>query len=503
MTAESPVVLELRGITKRFGATVALDNVDLRLRAGHVTCLLGENGAGKSTLIKMIAGVHQPDAGTITVDGEVVTIPDTRASERLGIATIHQELNLVPTLSVAENIALGRMPQRWGIVNRSRMREMARRALDMIGLDIDLDRPVGTLGIARQQLVEIAKALAVDARILILDEPTAALTRTEIDHLFDVCRRLRQEGVAMAFISHHLDEIAELGDTVTVLRDGRYVDEVPASTPEAELVRLMVGRSIDQLYPRRAGTVGEPLLEVEGLTRAGAFENITLRVRAGEVVGLAGLVGAGRTEVLRAIAGADVYDAGRVRVDGVELKPGRVADAVAHGVGLVPEDRKSQGLVLKASVEDNLGLATLYSRSKGPLADLVGQRRRAEETREKLRIRMGSVRQPVASLSGGNQQKVVFGRWTIAGSRVLLLDEPTRGVDVGAKVEIYELINAITDAGGAVLVASSDLPEVLGMSDRIIVMAQGTITGEMAAEDATQDSVMTLAVKEVETTRVH
>lgn len=503
MSEATDTVLELRSITKRFGATVALSGVNLRLRRGHVQCLLGENGAGKSTLIKMIAGVHEPDEGSIWVDGQQVRIPNTKAAEELGIATIHQELNLVPTMSVAENIALGRTPSRWGIVNRSQMREMAREALDLIGLEVDLDRPVGTLGIARQQLVEIAKALCVDARILILDEPTAALTRTEIGHLFEVVKQLRQRGVAMAFISHHLDEIAEIGDCVTVLRDGHYIDEVPATTPEAELVRLMVGRSINQLYPRRRGQVGEPLLRVSGLSRRGEYSDISFTVRAGEVVGLAGLVGAGRTEVLRAIAGADPYDSGTVEVAGKQLPPHRVSSAVSCGLGLVPEDRKTQGLVLGASVEENLGYATLIPSSKGILADLAGQRRRAEQACEKLKIRMSSVRQSVASLSGGNQQKVVFGRWTSAQASILLLDEPTRGVDVGAKVEIYELINAITQAGGAVLLASSELPEVLGMSDRIIVMAGGRIAGEMPAEDATQDAVMTLAVKEVESTRVH
>lgn len=500
---EPSVILELRGITKRFGATVALDGVDLRLRRGHVQCLLGENGAGKSTLIKMIAGVHQPDEGSIYLDGKEVSIPDTNASESLGIATIHQELNLVPTLSVAENIALGRTPAKYGFVNRKEMRQMARDALDLIGLDVDLDRPVSTLGIARQQLVEIAKALSVDARILILDEPTAALTRTEIDQLFKVVNQLRDQGVAMAFISHHLDEIAEIGDSVTVLRDGQYVDEVPASTPEPELVRLMVGRSIDQLYPRRKSEPGEVLLSVQNLTKQGEYEDVTLEVRAGEVVGLAGLVGAGRTEVLRAIAGADKYDSGEVQVRGKKLPSHKVSESVKAGIGLVPEDRKSQGLVLKASVEENLGYATLKSNASGPFADLQAQHTQAEKARDQLKIRLASVRQPVNSLSGGNQQKVVFGRWTTAKSEILLLDEPTRGVDVGAKVEIYELINQITDAGGAVLLASSELPEVLGMSDRILVMAGGKIVGELPAESATQDSIMTLAVKEVDSTRVH
>lgn len=496
-------LLELRGIKKRFGGVVALDGVDLTVHAGRVQCLLGENGAGKSTLIKTVAGVHEPDEGEIRVDGRVVRIRDTATSESLGIATIHQELNLVPSLSVAENITLGRTPSRFGIVDRREQRRVASEALELIGLDVELNRPVGTLGIARQQLVEIAKALSMQARILILDEPTAALTRTEIAQLFTVLRQLRQQDVGMVFISHHLDEIAEVGDSVTVLRDGRFVDEVPADTPEPELVRLMVGRTIDQLFPRRPSRLGGPLLEVRNLSRAGAFDDISFDVRAGEVVGLAGLVGAGRTEVLRAIAGADAYDSGEVIVDGTRIPGYRVPAAVGSGIGHVPEDRKSQGLVLGAPVDENLGYATLRRYARGLLADRSGQRDRARKVAERLRIRLADVRQPVGSLSGGNQQKVVFGRWVLAGSRVLLLDEPTRGVDVGAKVEIYELINSITGEGGAVLLASSELPEVLGISDRVLVMAGGRIVGEIPANEATQDAVMSLAVKEVESTRVH
>lgn len=498
-----PPVLELRNVRKVFGQVTALDGVNLPVRPGHVQVVLGENGAGKSTLIKMIAGVHEPTSGEIFVDGTQVRINSTAAAESLGISTIHQELNLVPSMSVAENVTLGRTPSRFGLVDRARMRRMAKDALDRIGLHVDLDQPVGSLGIARQQLVEIAKALSVDARILILDEPTAALTRSEIEDLFRVMRQLRERGVGMVFISHHLDEIAEIGDSVTVLRDGAFVDEVPADTPEPELVRLMVGRDIDQLFPRRTPPLGEPLLEVDGLSYKGHYEKIDLTVRAGEVVGLAGLVGAGRTEVLRAIAGADPYDEGTVRVKGTVLPPHSIKDAVAAGIGLVPEDRKTQGLVLGAAVEDNLGYATLRTSARGVLADLRGQHSRAKEISDQLHIRLHSVRQPVNSLSGGNQQKVVFGRWVLAKSSVLLLDEPTRGVDVGAKVEIYELINSITEAGGAVLLASSELPEVMGISDRVVVMAGGRIVGEMPAADATQDAVMTLAVKEVESTRVH
>ncbi|MPR00455.1 ATP-binding cassette domain-containing protein [Modestobacter sp. I12A-02628] len=492
-------LLTLERVSKSFGPVTVVSDVTVHVHAGAVQVLLGENGAGKSTLIKMMAGVHQPDGGRVLVDGRPVQLPNVHAAEQLGIATIHQELNLVGSLSVAENVMMGRIPTRFGLVDRRELRARARAALDLIGLDVDVDARVGDLGIARQQLVEIAKALSVDARILVLDEPTAALTRRETENLFRVVAQLRARGVGMVFISHHLDEIAEIGDTVLVLRDGHAVAEVPASTPEDELVRLMVGRSIDEQYPRGTGPVAEgtEVLAVDGLSSAGSFSDISFRVRQGEVLGIAGLVGAGRTELLRAIAGADRYDAGTVTVRGRRLRPGDVGAAVAAGVGHVPEDRKAQGLVLDASVNDNLGYATLASTARMGLVDFAGQRRRAEQVAGTLRIRMHDIDQPVRSLSGGNQQKAVFGRWVIAGSTVLLLDEPTRGVDVGAKVEIYELINAITAGGGAIVMVSSELPEVLGMSDRVLVMRDGRIAGELSAAEATQDAVMTLATRDV------
>ena len=339
----------------------------------------------------------------------------------------------------------------------------------------------------------------MNARVLILDEPTAALTGREIDQLFSVVNDLKAKGVGMVFISHHLDEIARIADSVSVLRDGGFVAEVPASTPEKKLVTLMVGRDIDDQFPRVVPPKrGKPLLEVRNLTSAGNFQDVSLTVRAGEVVGLAGLVGAGRTELVRAIAGADRVDSGEVRVRGKRLPNGDISAAIRHGVGHVPEDRKAQGLILDAPVLENLGLATLRSTSRYGLADLAGQRTRSTAVSEKLRIRMASIDQPIRDLSGGNQQKAVFGRWVLAGSKVLLLDEPTRGVDVGAKVEIYNIINEVTAQGGAVLMVSSELPELLGMSDRVVVMSGGRIAGEMDAADATQDSIMQLAVAQVE-----
>ncbi|TFC57775.1 sugar ABC transporter ATP-binding protein [Cryobacterium sp. TMT2-15-1] len=497
--SQQPLVT-LQNVGKTFGPVTVIKDVTVSVYAGKVQVLLGENGAGKSTLIKMMAGVYQPDAGHIVVDGQTVTLPTTRAAEELGIATIHQELNLVPTMSIAENVMLGRMPTKHGLVDRSALRNRARAALALIGLDVDVDTLVGDLGIARQQLVEIAKALSINARILILDEPTAALTRHETESLFAVMADLRRRGVGMLFISHHLDEIAEVGDTVTVLRDGEFIAEVPASTPEDDLVKLMVGRNIEDQFPRVTGDVSQApeILTVENLTSTGSFSDISFTVKAGEVLGIAGLVGAGRTELIRAIAGADRYTSGTVAVRGRQLPNGSIPAAIAAGIGHVPEDRKGQGLVLDASVNDNLGYATLAATAKLGLVDFAGQRSRAGDVARKLRIRMHTIDQPIGALSGGNQQKAVFGRWIIAASTVLLLDEPTRGVDVGAKVEIYELMNAITAAGGAILMVSSELPEILGMSDRILVMRDGRIAGELSAAEATQDAVMTLAARDVD-----
>ena len=498
MTDAQPALLTLEGVSKSFGPVTVIDDVTVQVRAGEVEVLLGENGAGKSTLIKMMSGIYQPDGGRILVDGKPVQLPDVKAAERHGIATIHQELNLVPQLSVAENITLGRTPKRLGMVDRRQMRRIAQEALDRIGLDVDLDQSVGELGIARQQLVEIAKALSQDARLLILDEPTAALTGREIDALFRVVHELKDRGVGMVFISHHLDEIPRIGDTVSVLRDGKFIAQVPADASEDELVSLMVGRDIEDQFPRRrTETQGEVLLEVEDLSSEGKFSDVGFTVHAGEVLGIAGLVGAGRTEVLRAIFGADPYDTGTVTLQGKHLPGGDVGRSIARGLGLVPEDRKSQGLVLDAGVAENAGYATLRSTAKRGLADRRGQRARAAKVTEQLSVRMAGLDQPIRNLSGGNQQKVVFARWVMAGSTVLLLDEPTRGVDVGAKVEIYELINEITENGGAVVMVSSELPEVLGMSDRILVMSNGQVAGILDADGATEDAVMSLAVSAV------
>ncbi|GAA0327860.1 sugar ABC transporter ATP-binding protein [Actinoallomurus spadix] len=493
-------ILRVRGLRKRFPGVVALDGVDFDLRPGEVHVLLGENGAGKSTLIKMLSGAYHPDEGQIFVDGREAAIRTAEDAQRHGVATIYQEFNLVPQLTVAENLMLGRPPRRFGIVDKKAMYRHARELLDRVGVDADPRAPLESLGIARMQMVEIAKALGLRARVLIMDEPTAVLTTSEVERLFAIVRQLKRQGVAIVFITHHLEEIAQIGDRVTVLRDGASVAEVPADTPEDELVRLMVGRSIEQQYPRERSTQGAPLLEVRNLTREGVFEDVSFEVRAGEVVGLAGLVGAGRTEVVRAIFGADPYDSGEVLVDGRPLPRGKVTAAMEAGLGLVPEDRKGQGLVLGASIRENLGLVTMRRATKAGFVDRAGQAKAAARVAEQLGVRMSGLGQEVRTLSGGNQQKVVIGKWLLADAKVLILDEPTRGIDVGAKVEIYQLINSLTAGGHAVLMISSDLPEVLGMSDRVLVMARGRLTGELSAAEATQDSVMALAVGELEET---
>ncbi|WP_241780112.1 sugar ABC transporter ATP-binding protein, partial [Streptomyces wadayamensis] len=400
-------LLRIENIRKTFPGVVALDSVDFDLRRGEVHVLLGENGAGKSTLIKMLSGAYRPDSGTIYAEGREVRIQSAQDAERLGIATIYQEFNLVPDLTVAENIFLGRQPRRFGLIDRKKMEADAEELLARVGVQVSPRARVRDLGIARLQMVEIAKALSLDARVLIMDEPTAVLTSEEVEKLFAIVRQLRADGVGIVFITHHLEEIAALGDRVTVLRDGRSVEQVPASTPEDELVRLMVGRSIDQQYPREHPEQGEPLLTVRGLTRDGVFQDVGFEVRAGEIVGLAGLVGAGRTEVARAVFGADPYDRGSVEVLGRELPRHDVNAAMTAGLGLVPEDRKGQGLVLDASVQENLGLVTLKAASRGGLVDLKGQRTAAARIAEQLGVRMAGLGQHVRTLSGGNQQKVV------------------------------------------------------------------------------------------------
>jgi ribose transport system ATP-binding protein len=488
-------LLEMRSITKRFPGVTALDGVDFELERGEVHVILGENGAGKSTLIKMLSGAYQPDEGEILFEGEPVRIPSAAVAQGLGISTIYQEFNLVPQLTVAENVFLGRQPRRLGIVDRRRMREEARRLLERIKVRVDPDAQVSALGVAQRQMVEIAKALSLEARVLIMDEPTASLSGQEVQRLFEIVRGLEQEEVGVIFISHHLEEVTEIGDRVTVLRDGKLVGQVPATTDHSELVRMMVGRSIEDQFPRRRPEIGDILLEVRDLSREGVLEDVSLRVRAGEVVGIAGIVGAGRTELARAIFGVDPVESGEVWVEGRRMERFDPREAKNRGIGFITEDRQGQGIVPPLSVAENLVLASLDKSTRVGLVNGGEQRSRAQKMIEELNIRTPGPEQKVRYLSGGNQQKTVIGKWLLADSRVLIMDEPTRGIDVGAKVEIYELMNELTEQGAGILMISSDLPEVLGMSDRILVMAGGRITGELSGEEASQEKVMTLATQ--------
>lgn len=491
-------LLEMRGITKSFPGVLALDAVDFELEGGEVHVLLGENGAGKSTLIKMLSGAYRPDSGEILLDGESISITSASYAQGLGISTIYQEFNLVPELTVAENVFLGRQPRRFGFMNKAKLYSDCREVLARIGLDVSPQAQISELGVAQRQMVEIAKALSTDARVLIMDEPTAVLSGREVERLFEIVRGLKEEGVGVVFISHHLEEIAELGDRVTVMRDGAVVDRVSASVSSDELVRLMVGRSIEDQFPRRKTEAGEAILEVRNLNREGVLDDVSLELHSGEVLGIAGLVGAGRTELARAIFGADPVDSGEILVRGEPIDTGSSAEAKRKGLGFISEDRRGQGIVPPLSVAENLGLATLGESSRLGFVDRKGQRRKAGRMIDDLGIRTPSPEQEIRYLSGGNQQKVVIGKWLLAESEVLLMDEPTRGVDVGAKVEIYELMNELTERGAGILMISSELPEVLGMSDRILVMSGGRIAGELTPEEATQERVMTLATSQEE-----
>jgi len=485
-------LLELRGVSKSFGAVAALRDVQLDLAAGEVHALVGENGAGKSTLVKVLAGVHQPDAGTITLDDEPVTIGSPAAARAAGIAVIYQEPTLFPDLSVAENIFMGRQPLRsLRRIDAAAMRARTTELFTRLGVHLDPDRPARGLSIADQQLVEIAKALSFEARILIMDEPTAALSGVEVERLFSVARSVRDAGAAVLFISHRFDEIFALSQRVTVIRDGQWVSTDPTNALTVDqLVRRMVGREVSSLYPKQDTTVGEPRLEVIGLARTGVFDDVTFTVHSGEIVALAGLVGAGRSEVTRAIFGIDGHDAGTVRVDGRTVPPANPAAAIAAGVALVPEDRRQQGLVMELSVERNATLPRRWSLSRFGLLFGDAERGAARTWADRLRVKAARLDAPVGSLSGGNQQKVVLAKWLATEPRVLIVDEPTRGIDVGTKAEVHRLLSQLAADGVAVLMVSSELPEVLGMADRVLVMHEGRLVADIPREGADEESVM-------------
>jgi len=490
------LILEMHHIGKTFPGVVALDDVQFELRCGEVHILLGENGAGKSTLVKILSGAYQKTAGKITLAGVQTEIKSPRHAQDLGISTIYQEFNLIPQLSVGENIFLGQEPtHRLGFINKKNVFAAAQSILDGLGVEIDTRSKVGDLGVAQQQMVEVAKALSLDAKILIMDEPTSALTESEITELFATIRRLKAKGVSIIYISHRLEELFQIGDRVTVLRDGKYVDtHTIAEVDKAELIRMMVNRELKDHFPKQTAERGEALLRVSGLTRAGELDNISFSLHRGEVLGIAGLLGSGRTELARALFGVDRIDSGQIYIKGRQQSITSPRQAISLGIGLLTEDRKSQGLIMPLSLQDNICLPSLKRLSGWGFVDLKAAGRAAAQYVTDLRIKTPSLLQRVLYLSGGNQQKVVISKWLCCEADILIFDEPTRGIDIGSKVEIYELMNRLTARGAAILMISSELPEILGMSDRIAVMVQGRMVKEFSAGEATQEKILHYAL---------
>jgi rhamnose transport system ATP-binding protein len=499
-TADAPATFALRSVTKSFGPVVALADGTIVLEAGRIHALVGENGAGKSTMVKTIAGIYQPDSGSLELRGETVTFRDAAESKAAGISVIYQEPTLFPDLTVAENIFIGRQPKnRFGFVDRQAMRLQAEALFARLGVPIDPDRSAEGLSIADQQIIEIAKAISLEARVLVMDEPTAALSGVEVDRLFSVARSLRDQGAAILFISHRFDEVFALCDTITVMRDGAYIATHDAKEITVDaLVREMVGRDISTLFPKTEAEIGDVVLRVRGLNRAGVFKDIDFDVRAGEIVGLAGLVGAGRTEVARAVFGIDPYDSGSVTMAGAPLRPRSPRDSIAARMAFVPEDRRKQGLVMDLSVTKN---TTLTLRHQLARFGLISRSREAAASREwstRLQVKTGSQDLAVSTLSGGNQQKVVLAKWLATDPRFLIVDEPTRGIDIGTKAEVHRLISELAGRGIAVLMISSELPEVLGMADRILVMHEGRITADFARAEATAEKILHAATTDAE-----
>jgi rhamnose transport system ATP-binding protein len=496
-------LLSIRGLSKSFGAVAALRDVSLDLHAGEVHALVGENGAGKSTLVKILAGVYEPDAGGLRLAGEPLVRSGPAGARAAGIAVIYQEPTLFPDLSVAENIFIGRHPRRGGVagigktplrlrlIDRAGMRRQAADLFIRLGVHLDPDRPARGLSIADQQLVEIAKALSFEAKVLVMDEPTAALSPVEVERLFAVVRAVRESGTAVLFISHRFDEVFALCQRITVMRDGRWISTDPIGELDVDkVVRRMVGREVSQLYPKEETEARQVVLEVRGLTRYGVFSDVTFSLRGGEIVALAGLVGAGRSEVVRAVFGVDRYDAGEVLVDGGRLARGRPPAAMAAGLALVPEDRRQQGLVMELSVERNATLTRRWALARSGLLGRRAERRAASSWIQKLQVKAGRLTDPVSTLSGGNQQKLVLAKWLSTAPRVLIVDEPTRGIDIGTKAEVHRLLCELAAAGVAILMVSSELPEVLGMADRVLVMHEGRLVSEIPRHRADEESVM-------------
>ncbi|MDH3300747.1 MAG: sugar ABC transporter ATP-binding protein [Acidimicrobiia bacterium] len=495
MSKDQQPILALRSISKRFGATQALADVELNLFPGEVHALVGENGAGKSTLIKIATGIHQPDTGTMELAGEPFHPGDPAAAQRQGVAAIYQEPSIFPDLSVAENIFIGHQ-DRGLLVDRKAMERDAATVLGSLDMDLNPSQPAGILTVAGQQAVEIAKAISLDVRILIMDEPTAALSAHEVKQLFRQVQRLRELGVAVLFISHRLDEVFEIADRVSIFRDGRHISSRPISEVTEELmVREMVGRDPSEFFVRTRTEPGDVVLSVDGLGRRGVFRDVSFEVRRGEVLGFAGLVGAGRTDIALALFGVAPADEGTITVNGTPVTIGSPTDALRHGIAYLSEDRRKLGLSMTQSVTTNITLATLdrYTSPLG-LVDRSAEAADAAALRDRLGIVTASLDSPVEHLSGGNQQKTMLGKWLNAEPQILILDEPTRGIDVGAKAEVHRFVDELARSGMAIIMISSDLPEVLAMSDRIAIMREGRLEGIRSGDDANQETVMAMAV---------
>ncbi len=500
MSKSNEYVLELKNIVKRFPGVLALDDVHLQLKKGEVHVLLGENGAGKSTLIKVMTGAYTPEEGEMFLHGEKVKFQGPIHAAKLGIGAVYQEFNLIPELTIAENIYLGKEPMKvkaLGMKDMAYMVSESQKYLDMVGAKLDPRKPVATCGVAEQQLVEIAKALASDAKVLILDEPSATLTNEEIDKLFEVIESLQKKDVTLVYISHRLEEIQRIGDRVTVLRDGTYIETVDVDKGHLDtdyLIKLMVGRTLDNQFPKKDIELGEELLRVEGLNTE-MLQDINFDLKRGEILGIAGLVGAGRTETARAIFGVDKCDSGDVYIldKKVNIKSPKDAIGCEVGIGLAPEDRKAEGLIQMMSISDNVILSCENKVSKFGIFNEKKIGTLLNNLIENLRVKTPSKNQLVENLSGGNQQKVVLAKWIASGAQVIILDEPTRGIDVGAKVEVYQLMSELVENGAGIIMISSELPELLAMSDRIIVMCEGKITGELSREEADQEKLLALA----------
>jgi len=493
---DSSNILEMRGISKEFPGVRALDAVDFELREGEIHALLGENGAGKSTLIKILGGIYQADCGSIVLQGKPCAVRNPRHARKLGIGIVHQELNLFPVLSIGDNVTAGDQPAKGFLrfVNRKEIRRRARDIMKTFDIDLDPDTPVRQLSIAQQQVVEIVHALLLNIRVLVLDEPTSALTDKETEFLFSTMKRLRVAGISIIYISHRLEEIFRIADRVTVLRDGVLAGTSElASVDMDSLIRMMVGRSFTDLYGKSTSKPGDEILKVTGLARKGKFEDVSFTLKRGEILGFAGLIGAGRTEVARALFGADRVDAGTIDIDGKRIHIGDPKTAMRLGIAYLTENRRLEGLFAGMDVRENVSVTHLDHFSNFGWLDRKAEARETESFREQLNIRTPDIRNQILKLSGGNQQKVMLARWLALRPRILIIDEPTRGIDVGAKSEIYSLLHGLASEGMAILLISSEMPEVIGLSDRIVVMYEGRITGMLQGAEATQENIMALA----------